>query len=271
MARAAALRAADFRAIARVTGECRDLGDDPMVWREHWFEQLGRLCGADLVVGGDTVTRPGGRVHGVEPVGWGWENGFDPSPVRRTMAEHGADLFIAPHIEEYFRRPASADGAGLARTDLIPDREWYRSAYFHSIQRGIGVDHTLLSFLAFPGRAGEGSCLTLARGSDSRRDFGPRDRALLREAHAWVVPLVGGPLARFAEPFPSQLPPRVRDVLRCVLEGDSDKQVAARLGISTLTVNQYTKHIYRHFGVRGRAELLARWVRRGWGSGRPGW
>jgi DNA-binding CsgD family transcriptional regulator len=38
------------------------------------------------------------------------------------------------------------------------------------------------------------------------------------------------------------------------------------LSISRYTVNQYTKIVYRHFGVQGRAELLARWVKRGWGA-----
>ena len=84
---------------------------------------------------------------------------------------------------------------------------------------------------------------------------------------ASLAPLVGGPLARFTEPRPSALPPRARAVLRCLLEGDADKQIAARLGISRLTVNVHTKVIYKHFGVSSRAELLARWVRRGWRIG----
>jgi DNA-binding CsgD family transcriptional regulator len=54
----------------------------------------------------------------------------------------------------------------------------------------------------------------------------------------------------------------VRQVLRCLLEGDGDKQIAARLGLSPHTVNQYAKAVFQHFGVRSRAELLARWVRR---------
>ena len=54
------------------------------------------------------------------------------------------------------------------------------------------------------------------------------------------------------------------------LEGDTDKQAAARLGLTRHTVNQYAKLLFRHFGVRSRAELLARWVRRGWG-GRFAW
>ena len=56
-----------------------------------------------------------------------------------------------------------------------------------------------------------------------------------------------------------------REVLRCLLEGDSDKQVAARLKMSKHTANGHTKAIFAHFGVSGRAELLARWLRRGWG------
>jgi DNA-binding NarL/FixJ family response regulator len=83
---------------------------------------------------------------------------------------------------------------------------------------------------------------------------------------AMVAPLLGGSLARFSEPSPTALPPRVRQVLKCLLEGDGDKQAAVRLHLSRYTVNEYTKQIYRHFGVQGRAELLARWVRRGWGA-----
>jgi DNA-binding CsgD family transcriptional regulator len=49
------------------------------------------------------------------------------------------------------------------------------------------------------------------------------------------------------------------------LEGDSDKQIAKRLGISVHTVNQQAKSIFHYFGVSSRPELLARWVRRGWG------
>ena len=92
-------------------------------------------------------------------------------------------------------------------------------------------------------------------------------QALVAEAHAAVVPLIGGPLAGFADPSPADLSPRARQVLRCLLEGDSDKEAAARLGISRFTVNEHTKEIYRHFGAQGRAELLALWVRRRWSNG----
>jgi DNA-binding CsgD family transcriptional regulator len=53
----------------------------------------------------------------------------------------------------------------------------------------------------------------------------------------------------------------LRQTLDCLLEGDSEKQVAVRLGLSRLTVHQYVTSLYRHFGVSSRAELLARFIR----------
>jgi DNA-binding CsgD family transcriptional regulator len=56
------------------------------------------------------------------------------------------------------------------------------------------------------------------------------------------------------------LPPRLRPVLRRLLAGDAEKQAAMKLGLSPHTVHQYTKTLYRAFGVNSRGELLARFV-----------
>ena len=58
------------------------------------------------------------------------------------------------------------------------------------------------------------------------------------------------------------LSPRMEQTLRSLLSGDSEKQVAARLGLSPHTVHVYAKAIYRKYGVSSRGELLARWVRK---------
>jgi DNA-binding CsgD family transcriptional regulator len=58
------------------------------------------------------------------------------------------------------------------------------------------------------------------------------------EAIAAIALLVGGPLARANDPSPADLAPRVRQVLRHLLEGDGDKQIAARLGLTRHTVNE---------------------------------
>src|SRR5688572_7268620 len=42
------------------------------------------------------------------------------------------------------------------------------------------------------------------------------------------------------------LAPRVRETLECLLAGDSEKQIAARMGLSPHTVHVYVKRLYRH-------------------------
>jgi DNA-binding CsgD family transcriptional regulator len=101
-------------------------------------------------------------------------------------------------------------------------------------------------------------------------DFDERKRAVVAALHATDAANLGGGLARFIDPDPAALSPKVRDVLRCVLEGDGNKRIAARLSISVFTVNQYVKTIIRHFGVQSRTELLAWRIKRGWG-GRFAW
>ncbi len=54
-----------------------------------------------------------------------------------------------------------------------------------------------------------------------------------------------------------QLPRRQREVLEKLQCGLSTKGIAAELGISCYTVNDYLKSLYRRFGVCSRVELLA--------------
>ena len=56
------------------------------------------------------------------------------------------------------------------------------------------------------------------------------------------------------------LSPRIQQVLRGLLTGQSEKQVALDLGISAHTVNGYVKTLHRHFSVNSRGELMALFV-----------
>lgn len=53
------------------------------------------------------------------------------------------------------------------------------------------------------------------------------------------------------------LSPRLQQTLLCLLQGQSEKEVAASLELSRATIHQYITLLYRHFGVRSRAQLLA--------------
>jgi DNA-binding NarL/FixJ family response regulator len=56
------------------------------------------------------------------------------------------------------------------------------------------------------------------------------------------------------------LSPRMEQTLRSLLGGASEKQVAAKLGVSPHTVHVYVKALYKKYGVCSRGELLAKWV-----------
>jgi DNA-binding CsgD family transcriptional regulator len=49
---------------------------------------------------------------------------------------------------------------------------------------------------------------------------------------------------------------RLRQTLACLLDGNTEKRAAQRLGISGSTLHQYVTMLYRHFGVTSRSELL---------------
>lgn len=52
----------------------------------------------------------------------------------------------------------------------------------------------------------------------------------------------------------------VRDAYRLIgdlMEGDSEKQVAMRLGLSHATTHQYVAMLYKKLGVRSRSQLMA--------------
>jgi pimeloyl-ACP methyl ester carboxylesterase/DNA-binding CsgD family transcriptional regulator len=60
-----------------------------------------------------------------------------------------------------------------------------------------------------------------------------------------------------------ELSPREREVLRLVAGGESNGQIAARLGLSINTVERHVSNLYRKIDARGRADATAWAVRRG--------
>lgn len=94
------------------------------------------------------------------------------------------------------------------------------------------------------------------------RDFSDREQSLLHFFHIELGRLIGRSLVSATEPTPDQLSRRLRQTLACLLQGNTEKQVAARLGLSHATTHQYVTAHYRRFGVQSRAQLLAHAYRR---------
>jgi len=129
----------------------------------------------------------------------------------------------------------------------------------------MGTDHQLVSVYQVADTGGV-SVIALQR-AVGERDFTPREQTLLNFFHAELGRLIGRSLVSATEPSPEGLSPRLSQTLACLLEGDSEKQVAARLSLSRDTTHQYVTALYRHFGVQSRAQLLAYALKRagvGW-------
>jgi DNA-binding CsgD family transcriptional regulator len=257
------LRLVDVRAAFRLVGECRDLGCDPVRWPPHMLAGLCRLVGARAGNGGELRLV---RTHGsLEGSGY-FDAGFGPGEgalYLEFLSTRG--LYRHPGTTAYAAWRAAKPRPGRmstkTRRQVVPDPEWYGSAFYNECHRVIRIDHCLGSVRELaPGGLYHGFSLYRPTGEP---DFSERQRRLLHLFHAELGRLIGPVLVSPTDPYsPTRLPPRVRETLSCLLEGDGEKQAAARMGLSVPTVHQYVTALYRHFGVNSRAELLAHFLRR---------
>jgi DNA-binding CsgD family transcriptional regulator len=263
MSKSGRLRLGDVLAAMRLVGECRDLGHDPELWGRHMVAGLCRLTGARLGEGGEVhPTRPHGPVHGATLFDAGFES-RDLGVRSAFLRNYGLGGHPLSVWYEKWRQAGRQLGrmTVATRRQFIPDRDWYQSVAYQDHHRVIGTDHLLASRLEGT-TEGRRTFFILYR-SAGEPDFAPRQEQLLRLAHEELGRLIGPVLVSAGDPFsPTRLPPRVRQTLQCLLEGDGEKQAAARMGLSRETVHQYVKALYRHYQVASRAELLARVLRR---------
>lgn len=257
MAKSARVRVADVRAAMRVVGECRDMAYDPAEWRTRAAGGLRTLLGVRMISAIECHwRRPEGDIRP-----------FDFQQVGLTadeMTKHFLPLFARPKPDDDVLFPplkaATESHIVSTRVRAVPDDVWYRSRIYTEAYRPAGVNTCAVSAWELPGDRVD--MFGLHRDA-ADRDFSARELALLRLFHEELGRLIG-PVLVAADDLhsPTRLPARVRETLTYLLEGDSEKQIASRMGLSRPTVHQYVTALYRHYGVTSRAELLVRVLRR---------
>jgi DNA-binding NarL/FixJ family response regulator len=143
------------------------------------------------------------------------------------------------------------------RSELIDDKKWRASEHYQNLRKAFDLDDTLYARIAVPGKV---IILALMRGED-QKPFTERECQLVDlclSQMAWPYQPDDAP----SDPRVAALQPRLRKVMQHLLEGDAEKQVAAKLGLSKHTVHEYVKMIYQQLGVSSRSELLSQWVGR---------
>jgi DNA-binding CsgD family transcriptional regulator len=83
-----------------------------------------------------------------------------------------------------------------------------------------------------------------------------------------IVPAVaaerpGAASAGAPSPRAASLSRRELEVLRLLAAGESNSQIARRLGLSTHTIERHVANLYRKIGARGRADAVGHALRHG--------
>jgi DNA-binding CsgD family transcriptional regulator len=231
--------------VCRIYGlldDCRRLGDDCRLWLEKLVGGLQSLLDAD---GGNAAQFCTAAPEETKP------NGVAKGKYSLTDAEFFLDRSDRSYMLQFGQELASGmpDGAGQTVVMQVAGTATYADQITAlSRIRGGACDIQVLHVTRTP----------------QRPPFDRRDVATMLFLAQLFGRAVGDSLAGFRERRPSELPPRVQEVLGGLLRGEGDKQIAQRLRISRHTVNQYVKLLYAYFDVKSRAELMSRWIKRGW-------
>lgn len=262
----ALLSESDFRAVVRLLAEVAampSLGAEPgsaaldaeiQTKKKHLLEGLGAMVGADLCLW--VVTRdigPDGIPMCLSLIRSGASDEQLAMILRATQdPEHGppenpqcqADI---ARFEHFTRR----------RRDWLADDDWYGTVHFERYRRAVGVDDFIFSLYRVGPDTVSGVGYHRALG---REPFSERDRRLVHlvmsevtALHRAGVPVEGG------RGVP-ELSPRLRMVLALLLQGQDRAAIAKGLQLSEHTVNDYIKALYKHFRVRHRGQLLAKFM-----------
>ena len=252
------IRASDAARLMQLAFELGELSADPAARRLHLLRSLRRLAGAQSIHLFHLVAQGNGR--------------FD---LPQSIDFADTDFHIRQAFTQYMTTGDPMDPAvpillARARTDplftvhrqaVVSDAKWYRSRHYQQLRAPAGIDHHLYSNVTLADGRIVGIGMQRERGD---RPFNDRDCQVVNLFHSQMRHLYGQQAAPPPERSAVRIPPlapRLQPVLRHLLQGDAEKQVATKLGLSRHTVHQYIKVLYRELGVSSRGELLAKFIR----------
>lgn len=253
---------ADVGGLLRIAAEAGEVVQDLHARRRHILDGLLALVGGCGAVCVEMDPRHLGHSGWAVPDGITIAGAISSHTdlIRRYLT--GGLAALDPCVPRLLRSAAAV--VTLRRAEAVEESAWYRSEHFNELRRPNGLGEALYAALTTPD--GRRLKVTLQRQSKDR-PFTERDARVVQVFNQNLGRLYTlAPRVKAARQGPAAdervgaLPPRLRPVLRRLLAGDGEKQAALRLGLSPHTVHQYTKALYRAFGVNSRGELLARFV-----------
>lgn len=254
----------DITYVVRLVREVGDRWDDPRAWREHL------LLGACALLQGSAGSmhelqfkenRPDVRTLAVV----GLPAVLTTPPQSLTECVPGREVeevaFNAiPCFGKLYDNFVRLGWATATRDELTGGVAFNRAALYTQFRQPLVGDDYVVSLrkVDVPERA---EIMEIDR-SYGAAPFGPREVALLKLLHDEISPLVGVRLTSEDHLSRNGLSRRLNETLTLLLQGHSEKEVAAQLALSPRTIHDYVTLLYKHFSVSSRAELLAYFIRR---------
>jgi DNA-binding CsgD family transcriptional regulator len=276
----------------RLVGEIHDLAQEDFTARkQHLLASLCKLVGAQ--VGVVSIARnvrdePEYLADAI-PVSWidhGWApeekavitNYLDGKAYKDSARRDPMDDMLANRRRLVTRQ----------RDQVHADAAWYNKKHVAELRRAARVDDCVYSVLRLPGFAvttadNWTAGLGVHRSWGDSRRFTRRERQIVHLLHAqlaWLyeaereavlnanaetaaadepqVSAFVGEMTRFNH---ARLTPRMQQTLQLLLQGLSEKESAAAMGLKRATVHSYVTAIYKEYHVNTRAELLAKCLR----------
>ncbi|MCA8996463.1 MAG: helix-turn-helix transcriptional regulator [Planctomycetaceae bacterium] len=255
MAKSSRPRLKDLRAIYLLTGECCELGADPVAWRTHVVEQVPTLFHGQLglLMEVELAAEPFESLFWVRPrmladFGWATESDRKPFEAHIQSGKPEEGPHITPDLLD--RRAQVFHWRGDLGTAA-----WHETFFYNEYVKKCHLDDGLFAH----SQVGDGQFrwLFVNSGCDGR-PFSRRERTMMKLLNGELARLqTDSRLSELGAPSVAKLSPRLRDVLTCLMEGASEKETAAHLGISVYTVHDHVKALYKRFDVASRGELLA--------------
>lgn len=250
----------DFRAVVRILADVASMDGGPDEKRNYLLRELGLLLNVDTFLWGVAPLIEPGK----QPV-YLFQNSGGIDDARMALMLKAIEHPVTGAMTARLANEIVAAGGHITRLrqDVI-DNHWFLHSDASPIWREANVGPILFSMRPIPGV-----------GTSVVGFYRPVSAPLFNEREARIAHIVlsevgwlheAGMPHSAAKDVP-KLPPRCRLVLNQLVHGSPRKQIAADLGISLHTVNDYLKQIYRHFGVRSQVELIAR-LRHGNGNDR---
>jgi len=242
----------DVRAMLKLVAEAREILDAGACARSHVLQGLARLAGAavGIAMNMDLRRDAPAKVTGYLDHGWtAGERGQILSYYGSTAGMHD------PMIDSYMRARWRLPHVTLRRGDLVDNKTWYSSTLHNELHRPGRLDDVLLSVRPDQGAAGGVSALVFKRAAGDR-PFSVEERELVhlfRSESDWIFRAECAPQRHLAD----GLTRREQEALGMLLTDASEKEIAARLGISPHTAHDHIKRLYRKVGVSSRAALMA--------------